>query len=412
MSQKKIFVNGPLNVVRLSGKVGNLEKSIYVFFDIHLHPASQTKCSDIRSEDVAKFVVDSFDLSNEKNPKLIYDFFFERGPLRPYLLNPKYKGKYLYQMSELFIKSFDIDTEKKIVHKSSIVPNVRFHYVDIRDYAIDMFGIQNALNSHQLYAHYNLENFKRTHNIVANIGNDMYELENIIYRGNENPKIDKMFFSSYVDIRHELPKEYFDDQTKKMMYKIKNSYENKDVKEKINKIINTELKERFARYLSVTNQCLDKLEKLIDEHTKFSGYQTDDILLQQEDGTYAYGVPFMQKEINTFQIGTDINILIDTMWEISCTIMDLYLLRRFLDKKYVTNALSYTGAYHSDNYILFLVKYFGFSITNYSYLKDDNIKKAHEIIKKAHKPEDLYILFWPPVLLQCSNMTNFPPLFT
>jgi len=411
MSQKKIFVNGPVNVVRLSGKVGKIEKCIYVFFDYHESENWQTKCDDVRSEDVAKYIVDSFDKSNEKDPKLIYDFFFERGPLRPYLSNTKRKGIYLDQMSELFIKSFNLDTEKKIVQKSLTVPNVRFHYTDVRDYVIDVQAFSNILFNNQLYARYDLNNFKRVYGDIINIGNNIIDLETIIYENNENPKIDKIFFSAYKDIRHELPKKYFDDQTKKVMYKIRNSYENKEIKTVINKIIDTDLSNLFVQYVNITKQCLGKLEKLINEHMKFEGHSPDDVLLQQDDGTYHYGFSIAQKETNIMPIVSDIDLLYKILSKIGQMIMDLYLLRRFLDKKYVTNALSYTGAGHSENYVLFLVKYLGFNITHYSYLKDD-IKTAQGKIKKANNFYDLAILFMPPLLLQCSDMTNFPHLFT
>ena len=36
-------------------------------------------------------------------------------------------------------------------------------------------------------------------------------------------------------------------------------------------------------------------------------------------------------------------------------ITDLFFLRRFLDKDYITKAITYTGAVHSINYINFLV---------------------------------------------------------
>jgi len=411
MSQK-IFVNGPINVVRLSGKVGKIEKCIYVFFDYHADPNVQTKCKDVRSEDVAKYVVDSFDKSNKKDPKLIYDFFFERGPLRPYMDNEKYKGRYLDQMAELFIKSFNIDTEKKIVQKSSLVPNVRFHHTDIRNYVIDTFAIRNILMNHQLYTQYNFNNFKRVHSNIIDVANYIFERKKIIYENEENPKIDKIYFSAYKDIRSELPKKYLDDQAKKVTYKIRNVYENKKVKTIINKIVNAELNNLFVRFFSVAKQCLAKLEGLINEHTKFNDYFPNEILLQQEDGTYSYGFSIVQREPITFEIVTDINLLYEIISDIGVMIMDLYLLRRFLDKNYVTNALSYTGAFHSQNYILFLVKYFGFNITHYSYLKDDDIKMAQEKIKKANRLNDLSVLFWPPVFLQCSDMTNFPPLFT
>jgi len=399
MSQK-IFVNGPINVVRLSGKVGDVDKSIYVFFDFHVDTEKQTKCEDVRSEDVAKFIVDSFDKSNKQNPKIIYDFFLERNPLRPLLGNKKLKGRYLDQMSELFIKS-------------PTISNVRFRYIDIRDYMIDTFAFNDILMDHQLYDQYDLDNFMRVRNNIMDIGNKIFVLQKIVYENNtKNPKINKIYFSAYEDIRHEVPKKYLDDQTKKIIYKIRHAYQNNDVKRTINQIIDVELKKYFKKFFTVVDQCVGKLDKLIDEHKKFGKLQHGDILLQQEDGTYHYGFSSAYIDAKVSQISVDFEQLFTISCDIGVMIMDLYLLRQFLDKTHVTKALSYTGACHAQDYILFLVKYFGFKITNYSYLKDDDIPVAHEKIKKAQTFYDLAILFWPIVFLQCSDMTNFPSLFT
>jgi hypothetical protein len=198
MTDKKTFVNGPINVVRLNGDVGKLNKTIYLFMDFHIDPNYQTKCDDIRSEDVGKYMVDVFDESKEENLDLTYDFFLERGPLRPHFPNKKYKGIYIDQMSELFTKSFDIDIEKKIVQKSPLVPNVRFHYADIRDYTIDWTKTHNIIFEHNLWNAFNLDNFVRIQNYINTIGNEMFELYNIIYKDTNisNPKIDKMLYST------------------------------------------------------------------------------------------------------------------------------------------------------------------------------------------------------------------------
>ena len=39
-------INGPTNVVRLEGKVNNIKKVIYVFFDFHIEPNFQTTCDN------------------------------------------------------------------------------------------------------------------------------------------------------------------------------------------------------------------------------------------------------------------------------------------------------------------------------------------------------------------------------
>jgi len=414
MSSNKIFVNGPINVVRLNGDVGKLNKTIYLFMDFHIDPNYQTKCEDIRSQDVGKYVVDIFDKSMEKNPDLTYDFFMERGPLRPYLPNKKYKASYIDQMSELFTKSFNIDVKKKIVQKSPLVPNVRFHYADIRDYIYDWTNNSDVIFGHNLWNAFNLDNFTRIQNYINTFGNEMFELHNIIYKDTKisNPKIDTMLYSPYKDIRFELPKEFFDTFIKKIIYKIRKAYKNEDVKKKINGIIDTDLLSLYNIFFGQIGQLTSKLQKLIDEHKKFEGYNTNEILLQQNDGTYDYNIPWINSASDILMLENDINLIYETYMGIGVMLMDLYLLRRFLDKEYITNAVAYTGASHSRNYIRLLVKYFGFKITHYSYLKNNDIDKGHEIIKKSQNDNELNVLFFPVILLQCSDMTNFPPLLT
>jgi hypothetical protein len=60
-------------------------------------------------------------------------------------------------------------------------------------------------------------------------------------------------------------------------------------------------------------------------------------------------------------------------------------MKKFLDKDYITNMISYTGARHSSNYVYILIKNFNFKITNYSYLNDGNIKNIEKMIKNDKK---------------------------
>ena len=95
----------------------------------------------------------------------------------------------------------------------------------------------------------------------------------------------------------------------------------------------------------------------------------------------------------------------------------MYFLRRFLDKKYIKNAIIYGGRHHTKNYIYLLKKYFDFKITNFSYLNiptdkltsiikntddDYNVEKLYKYFKNG-KTNETY---------QCSNLTGFPDKFS
>ena len=91
-------------------------------------------------------------------------------------------------------------------------------------------------------------------------------------------------------------------------------------------------------------------------------------------------------------------------------IMDAYFLRRFLDKDSITNAVAYTGIYHSINYIFFLVKYSNFKITHCSYINGD-ISTISQKIKNSKNSIDIHNIFYPSKFIQCTNLSEFPDLF-
>ena len=106
--------------------------------------------------------------------------------------------------------------------------------------------------------------------------------------------------------------------------------------------------------------------------------------------------------------------------------MDLYFLRRFLDKDYITNGIVYSGALHSADYINILVNLFNFKITHTAYAVTNNIVELNDIVK-SYDPfseknksleytailfgtEDLFLPFGYKSI-QCSDIAKFPPNF-
>lgn len=89
---------------------------------------------------------------------------------------------------------------------------------------------------------------------------------------------------------------------------------------------------------------------------------------------------------------------------------DLFFIRRFLDKSYITNGISYTGGDHSVQYIYYLVNLFDFKVTHFSYSKIENISALDKEIKKINI-DDMYKIFTPLSHNQCSDMSTFPKKF-
>ena len=92
-------------------------------------------------------------------------------------------------------------------------------------------------------------------------------------------------------------------------------------------------------------------------------------------------------------------------------LMDLFFLRRFLDKDYITNGIVYTGKAHSEFYILSLVKYFNFKVTHTAYSSLPNMDKLTETIKAQPNIDGLFKLLNPPIMSQCIHADVFPELF-
>ena len=110
---------------------------------------------------------------------------------------------------------------------------------------------------------------------------------------------------------------------------------------------------------------------------------------------------------NMNQIYYLMDLINSTSKYISSVTVDVYFLRRFLDKDYITNGLVYAGAFHTMMHIYILVKYFDFKVTSGSYLKYD-VQKINSSIKQATMPSKIGELFLPAELYQCSNISFIP----
>ena len=95
--------------------------------------------------------------------------------------------------------------------------------------------------------------------------------------------------------------------------------------------------------------------------------------------------------------------------QIFSRLTDLFFIRRFLDKDYITTAITYTGSFHSVNFVNLLVSLFDFKITHFSYSDIQNLNKLNEIAK--NDINKLNYVLHPPKLIQCSDINNFPDDF-
>jgi hypothetical protein len=404
------FVNGPVNVVRLEGEVDGIKKVLYVFMDFHMDISGQTKCEDIRSKDINTYFVENFDKISDG--EIIYDFFFEIFPTSIVRPTSKYKVKYIWEIAYLFQKSFMINREKNIVGKSNNFPNVRLHYIDIRDYLIDSHKLLYQMNEYVdniIYSgRINKDNIITIRNGLNMAVSNVKIIYDILYGKTKTnlPKKYKPIIPKTAEILTQYKPEDFMNNMKILIDKIRNKYTHKDIKNILNKIIDNEIYTKFNEYFEHIN----KYMKTLDQIEKELNITNDQLYLDEFTG-WSYGI----SKYHVLQIFSELSLMNtirnETEMDIFVYLIDVFFLRRFLEKDYVTNGISYTGALHSVNYIYILIKYFNFTITHYSYLKGDDIKKVIHETKESKSPRGIEEYFYPPILQQCSNMTDFPELF-
>jgi hypothetical protein len=283
------------------------------------------------------------------------DFFMEfrpKGDLTYHLRRDAYRDIYIFELEKFFYKNF----------KNNNIKNVRFHYADIRDVFYDQ-------EEQDLY----------------------YVIADAIAKKTISPanikKIDKFLLRQkmyYLAIYHILTGESTNVKLKyeKELYKIYNKYKHKDVEINSRILINL--------YCKMTNMIMKKNDELRAIINK------DDVKMLKKF-TKKYSQYFVNK------------------LSLHSSVMDIYFLRRFCDKDYITNAIFYGGTAHGSLYVRFLLKYYDFNITHVANSK--NSLNLDEINKQI-KNEELYdntldtILYMFDMNIQCSNVSNLPEHFS
>jgi hypothetical protein len=388
---KETFVTGPINTVRLEGMINKQKKVLYVFFDRHMPVTRQTECTNIRSVEIKNYLIENFDLAKEKN--ITVDFMMEVYPttvLIPDMTKYEEKSKsgYLWLMWKFVKQNFNIKLNNKKVneiHLSKNFPNVKFHYVDFRElFMYDLLHgvfpqIGNYFDTYcwcprqliQYDVNYFIERFAYIDNRITYIYNALYDIpitNELLLLSDNKPIHENHDKLSFINI----------------IRKIKTKYHNKDIQNKINNILNKEVKDGFDAYFKYNDEILTFLSKL----------------------------DFDKALDNVYNFYTLFDKLYSQVVRISVSVVDLYFSRRFLDKSYITNAIVYTGAWHGCNHVYNLVKYFDFKITHASYIYSSNIKDVQNIVKKSTRYEDIEKYFIEQETYQCSDLSTFPEGFT
>jgi hypothetical protein len=414
---KQLMVNGPLNVIRVEGKINGKLKVLYLFGDTHTAVENQTECDDIHAHDVDKYILEQFKKQCEEtknkngscdNEQKI-DMFLEISPdgmTRDSFYNT-HKHIYIQKIKKIFMNQFMTHKNKTIL--ANDYDNVRLHYIDFRTYFPKLLSDTIDLmvkKTHEYGAlktkiHDNISLIK----IIKTQCINMLKIMKKPKKNNINIQIDatrdKMDVTETTDIQKFQILE-------NMFYKIRNVYHNDNIKQKINEAFDLHVVkeyENFIKYVEETKLAFDDLLIKINESKYKLIYKKNGFL---SDVNYGYddNIENIQKELSV-----RVNKIRDYESTLNFMIIDYYMVRRMLDKEYISNSINYAGLAHTANTMYLLLKYFDFDITHIAKSSGNDLKKLKKNIVNLKYPSEAIFYIIPPEKLQCSNLTDFPEQF-
>jgi hypothetical protein len=350
---------------RLEGKINNVRKVVYLFGDYHHDTEDQTECEDVDAIDLHKYIFST--LRNKPKNKIV-DVFFETYKNNPvYNDMMKKKLKYIWQMNKHLQKS------KDKVEGS----NLRLHYVDFRKLIYDIINV-----NHEKIDNYWTEIDKK--NSISS--EDISTLIDYIQEYKE------VFIKLEFDVNRQYSEN--DEVYGKIYYyynKIIKNYNNNQVK---NKIFNSEIYATIKQYFTSIITNFD---------TALNMLNPEELGKVQSQMALIHKVKFILYEY----ISENYHYF---MLNYFVYVIDIYTLRRLLDKDYVNTVIIYTGFTHTLNYTYTLIKDFDFTLTNVT----DNftIEQINNLIsnKNTHIETFQKSLF-PEIIYQCINLGSFPDDF-
>ena len=354
---KKYLINGPVNVVRLT----NGSKILYIFGDYHIETNNQNECiyNNLDTIDIDKLLL----LFMKSNKKDRYDIFCE-------MYEDMYTDLHInFKTKQLNYKKRYIDNVVKLFQNNvkDKYKNFRFHYTDIRDSLL-----------------------------IYNILYDYFKL--YIYNTKFNGRVYILLFKELKELILSFIKLL---NNNKFIIKILNKYNNLKIKKQILKI-----------YKYIYSYCKEAIN-LIDNLIKFI---TNNLMNKYIE---IYYINIYENTKNNNYIIITVNKINEIISYIGVLIVDLYFIRRFLDKNYINNVILYVGGLHLVNISYLLVKYFKFKITNVNYINQPiNLNKYilelsnKDILKNISNLENMLINSKNNQIYQCTDLLNFPDNFT
>jgi hypothetical protein len=390
LNPNEIHINGPINIVRLENKDDG--KIIYIYMDYHVAIDEQTRCDNIFSKDIDTYFAENFYALRDK--PITYDFFLEL------FLDQAIDKKctkcddiYIWNVVHFFNKIFKFSHCENKVMCNEIFQNIRLHYMDIRDQlegkldaeftAINL--VIRSIKEEELITH---QDITQIISHLAVVRDHMEYILSLLADEEPNYQPDN------------------DETIKYFINKITQQYQNYKVQQKILGIIDN-LLDTLRLYVAEINSII----KRIDNHR--TGILPGDHLIANKKNIYGYtyGVENHTTQLIIAEIINMVGRVHDEFFEVFfLEIMDIYFMRRLLDKSEITNSIVYVGASHATNYIYHLVSKFNYNITHTAYSKVTNIPRLNKLIKEGNVIKTRGLL-WPNKLIQCSVLKGFPKFF-
>jgi hypothetical protein len=345
-------VNGPYNIAHL--KSPDNQKSIYIFFDIHASRDRETSC-DTKYNTQNVYIADFFKGIFEKTKKKI-DFLIEIYPshiIHKDVVLDDDDMIYLEQVRLLVRNEFNIDSEKTTVIQSEKYPNVRLHYVDIRDPFMELVNLDMVTRwiSDEQYLHeyttrYDWRSLKR---YVNSIANTIKMVQKIMSTGTKNAKkvnVMKIYFEHFNKLNSIKKKEH-ETILKYIMTKVTTRIKNPTLSKVIDFMINDQMRNAYE----TIQDTADIMDRCNNSNDFFS---------------YAYQF---------------YNNIVDY----SVFLMDMYTIRRIVDKDYMNTVFLYVGGEHASNYILILMNILKYDLVS---IDKHTERSLNELKKKISETMD------------------------